>query len=121
MGWEGFQGLPVLLKVWVENWQVGEGQKGASLICSSKGDLGEASQSEDNVVEMEKGVMGPARLEISNGLAIPFLGRRERQSGWAAGSPGAPFPPPPRCCDHAEGVCTPVPLHTLAWDRSWSR
>lgn len=74
----------MLLKVWVENWQVGEGQKGASPICSSKGDLGEASQSKDNVVEMKKRVMGPPRLEISNGLAIPFLGRRERQLGWVS-------------------------------------
>ena len=82
MEWEGFQGLPVLLKVWVENWQVGEGWRGASLICSSKGDLGEASQSEDNVVEMEKEVMGPPQLGISNGLAIPFLGRRGSQLCW---------------------------------------
>lgn len=42
----------MLFKVWVENWQVGEGLRGASLICSSKGDLGEASQTEDDVVEM---------------------------------------------------------------------
>ena len=75
MEWKGFQGLPVLLRVWMENWQVGERQRGARLICSSKGELGEASQSVDNVMEMEEEVMGPPQLEISNGLAVPFLGR----------------------------------------------
>lgn len=84
-----------------------EGWRGAGLIPSSKG---EASQSEDNVVEMGKEVMGPPQHEIANGLATPFLGRREGDTGVSRGpfstlcsvlgSPcGGLHPsPPPRCC-----------------------
>jgi len=60
---------------------LGEGLRGASLTCSSKGGLGEASQSEDNVAEMEE-VMGLPWLEILNSLSTPFSARRERQLAW---------------------------------------
>lgn len=97
----GISGV-AFLKAWVEKWQVGEGWRGAGLISSSKGVVGEVSQSEDDVVEME--VVGPPHLEISNGLATPFFGRRETQE-----SPEAHFPPSPRCWDPSVGVCTLYP------------
>lgn len=87
-----------------ENWQVGEGWRGAGLISSSEGVVGEASQREGDVVEREKEVVGPPQLEISNGLATLFLGRRETRE-----SPGARFPPSPRCWDPSVGVCAPLP------------
>ncbi|RLV88982.1 hypothetical protein DV515_00015112 [Chloebia gouldiae] len=101
MDWEGFQGLHSS----GENWQVTEGWRGARLISSSKGVVGKAFRSEDDVVEMEKEVMGPPQREIPNGS---FLGRRETQE-----SSGAPFPPSPRCWDPRVGVCAPLPPHTL--------
>lgn len=42
----------------------------------------EASQSEDNVVEMEKEVVGPPRLEILNSLSVPFFSWEGRQLAW---------------------------------------
>lgn len=45
----------------------------------------EAPQSEDNVAEMEKEVVGPPRLEILNSLSVPFFSREGRQLAWGGG------------------------------------
>lgn len=94
-------------------------ERSRSDFCS-KGVVGEASQSEDNVVEMEKEVMGPLQREISNGLATPFLGRREGGTGVSRGSFSTlslvlgspcgglhPSPPTPRCCVISPGLTEP--------------
>lgn len=108
MGWEGFQRL--------ENWQVAEGWRGPGLISSSKGVVDEASQGEDNVVEMEKEVMGPPQREISNGLATPFLGRREGDTGASRGS----FPTLCSVLGSPCGGLHPSPPSTLLCDQSCS-